>query len=60
MNQVSRLRLGKYEVQSNFGTRVTYGVNTGFEVKVLATSEDINCLGKHDQCRKGENEIEAI
>ena len=42
------------------GTQVTYEVNTRSGVKVLATGEDIHCLGKSDQCREGKDRIGAI
>ena len=42
------------------GTQVTYKVNTRFGVEVLATGEDICCLGKHDHCREVKDKIGAI
>ena len=60
MNQGFGLRLGKYEVQSKFGTWVTYEVKTRSWVEVLATSEKIYCLGKHDQCREVKERTGAI
>ena len=39
---------------------MTYEVNTRSGAEVLATSEDIRCLGKRDQCREGKNKIGAI
>ena len=60
MNQGFGLRIGKYEVQSKFGTRVTYEVKTRSWVEVLATGEDIRCLRKRNQCREGNDRIGAI
>ena len=34
---------------------MTYGVNIRSRVEVLATGEDIRCLGKRDQCREGKD-----
>ena len=39
---------------------MTYKVKTRSRVEVLATGEDIRCLGKRDQCREVKDEIEAI
>ena len=39
---------------------MTYEVNTRSGVEVLATSEDIRCLGKRDQCREVKDRIGAI
>ena len=48
------------EIWSKFKTQVTYKPNTRSEIKVLAKDEDVHCLGKHDQCKKGKNRIAAI
>ena len=39
---------------------MTYKVKTRSGVEVLATSEDIRCLGKRDQCREVKDRIGAI
>ena len=39
---------------------MTYEVNTRSGVEVLATSKDIRCLGKRDQCRELKDRIGAI